>query len=126
MSVVLIFNQEGFGDRPFVERIEAVVLPSRKVLTKTEDESISKVISKYEDRWNEEPDLRESIAESSKKFFEENFDGEIPPPDENDKDFPLAAFYWMVLSNFDNQAVSSEIYADDDAKDILREGGWFE
>jgi len=126
MSVVLIFEHDPDGkEETFAERVHTVVLPSRKVITKDGSDDIAEMLSRYEDRWREEPTLRENVASLSKNFFEENFDGEIPPPDEDDKDFPLAAFYWMVLSAFDTQIGSSAIFADEDAKDILREGGWF-
>ena len=67
------------------------------------------------------------MAKDSKDSYLENFPGDntISPPDPNDENFPLSAFYWMILEKVDSQSGSSEIYSDEDAKELLREGGWF-
>ena len=126
MSVVLIYSHEANTGLSLAERIHTAVLPSRKVLAKEGESDLAKYLANYETRWKEDPELRESVARRSKDFYLENFDGgEMSPPDPNDKNFPLSAFYWMILDKFDSQSGSSEIYSDEEAKKLLREGGWF-
>ena len=100
-------------------------MPSHKVIQKSESDDVVGYLGEFEERWKNDAQLRERIAEDSKDFYLENFEGKISPPDPNDEDFPLSAFYWMILQKFDSQSVSSAIFADDDAKSLLREGGWF-
>ena len=111
MAVLLIYNHESDPNVPLAERIHTAVLPSRKVLAKEGESDLAKYLANYETRWKEDPELRESVARRSK--------------DPNDKNFPLSAFYWMILDKFDSQSGSSEIYSDEEAKKLLREGGWF-
>lgn len=128
MAVVLIYNNLGEnGEKAsLAERIHTVILPSRKVIVKEGESQLAEYFSGYEARWNESPELREAVAKNSKDFYLENFDGgELSPPDPNDKNFPLSAFYWMILEKFDSQSTGSEILNDKDAKELLREGGWF-
>lgn len=127
MSVVLIYDHEGDTGLPLAKRITNVVLPSRKVLSRGENDYLADHIGGYVDRWKDDSDLRQSIANKSKDFYLENFtdDDDMLPPDPNEEDIPLSAFYWIILQNFDNQAVSSEIFADDVARELLKEGGWF-
>ena len=127
MSVVLIYDHEGDTGLPLAKRITNVVLPSRKVLSRGENDYLADHIGGYVDRWKDDSDLRQSIANKSKDFYLENFadDDDMLPPDPNEEDIPLSAFYWMILQNFDNQAVSSEIFSDDVARELLKEGGWF-
>jgi hypothetical protein len=127
MSVVLIYDHEGDTGLPLAKRITNVVLPSRKVLSQNENDYLVDHIGGYVDRWKNDSDLRQSIANKSKDFYLENFadDDDMLPPDPNEEDIPLSAFYWIILQNFDNQAVSSEIFADDVARELLKEGGWF-
>jgi len=128
MSVVLIYDHEGDTGLPLAKRITNVVLPSRKVLSRGENDYLADHIGGYVDRWKDDSDLRQSIANKSKDFYLENFadDNDMLPPDPNEEDIPLSAFYWIILQNFDNQAVSSEIFADDVARELLKEGGWFD
>ena len=128
MSVVLIYNHLGEKGQKasLAERVHTVILPSRKVIVKEGDSQLAEYFAGYEARWNESPELREAVAKNSKDFYLENFDGgELSPPDPNDKNFPLSAFYWMILEKFDSQSTGSEILNDKDAKELLREGGWF-
>jgi len=128
MSVVLIYNHLGEKGQKasLAERVHTVILPSRKVIVKEGESQLVEYFAGYEDRWNESPELREAVAKNSKDFYLENFDGgELSPPDPNDKNFPLSAFYWMILEKFDSQSTGSEILNDKDAKELLREGGWF-
>ena len=123
MAVVLIYRHEGDTDLSLAERIHTAVLPSRKVIVKEGESELAEYFANYEVRWNESPELRDEVAKWSKVFYLENFDGgEMSPPDPNDKNFPLSAFYWMILERFDSQSGSSEIYSDEDAKELLREG----
>lgn len=124
MSVVLIFDEV---DKPLAERVLAVVLPSRKVIEKDDsEEGITEYLGEFADRWKDNESLRESVSESGKSFYERHFpNGEFTAPDPNDEEISLGAFYYMILQRFDNQAISSAIYTDDNAKEILREGGWF-
>ena len=124
MSVVLIYDEV---DAPLEERILAVVLPSRKVIEKDDsEEGITEYLGEFADRWKDNKSLRESISESGKSFYERHFtNGEFTDLDPNDEEISLGAFYYMILQRFDNQAIGSSIYTDDDAKAILREGGWF-
>ena len=128
MLVVLIYNHLGEKGQKasLAERVHTVILPSRKVIVKEGDSQLAEYFAGYEARWNESPELREAVAKNSKDFYLENFDGgELSPPDPNDKNFPLSAFYWMILEKFDSQSTGSEILNDKDAKELLREGGWF-
>lgn len=127
MSVVLIYNHEGDTDLPLAKRITHVVLPSRKVLSQKGNDYTVDHIGGYVDRWKENPEERQSIANRSKDFYLENFsdDEDMLPPNPNEEDIPLSAFYWMILQSFDNQAVSSEIFDDAVARELLTEGGWF-
>ena len=128
MSVVLIYNNLGEKGEEvsLAERIHTVILPSRKVIVKEGESELAEYFANYEVRWNESPELREAVAKNSKDFYLKNFDGgDMSPPDPNDTTFPLSAFYWMILDKFDSQSGSSEIYSDEEAKKLLREGGWF-
>ena len=128
MAVVLIYSHLGKkgAETPLAERIHTVILPSRKVIVKEGESQLVEYFAGYEDRWNESPELREAVAKNSKDFYLKNFDGgDMSPPDPNDTTFPLSAFYWMILDKFDSQSGSSEIFHDDEAKKLLREGGWF-
>jgi hypothetical protein len=123
MSVVLIYNQV---DLPFAETIKAVALPSRKVITKDEDPSLVEYLAEYATRWKNDPELRHALADGSKDFYLKNFsDLGMEVVDENDEEMSVSAFYWMILRNFDSQSMSSAIYSDESAKELLREGGWF-
>jgi len=126
MAVVLIYRHEGDTDLSLAERIHTAVLPSRKVIVKEGEYDLSEYLAEYEVRWKEDSELRQALSQGSKDFYLENFDGgEMSPPDSNAEEMPLSAFYWMILQNFDSQSTSSEIYSDEDAKELLREGGWF-
>lgn len=123
MSVVLIYDEI---DAPLEERVLAVALPSRKVIEKDDsEEGIAEYLGDFADRWKQNTVSREAIRESSQSFYDKNFpDGELDiDPDEDE--IPLGAFYWMILQRFDNQSVGSAIFTDDRAKEILREGDWF-
>ena len=123
MSVVLIYDEI---DAPLEERVLAVALPSRKVIEKDDsEEGIGEYLGDFADRWKQNDVSRESIKESSQSFYDKNFpDGELDI-DSDEDEIPLGAFYWMILQRFDNQSVGSAIFTDDRAKEILREGDWF-
>ena len=126
MAVLLIYSHEANTGLSLAERIHTAVLPSRKVIAKEGESELAEYLANYEVRWNESPELRDEVAKWSKVFYLENFDGgEMSPPDPNDKNFPLSAFYWMILERFDSQSTGSEILNDEDAKELLHEGGWF-
>ena len=127
MSVVLIYNQEGGGAPSLAESIQVVVLPSRKILSQKEDDYLIDYLGEYAERWKEDPELRQGLSDSCKDFYLENFpdDDDMSPPDPNAEEIPISAFYWMILTNFDSQAMSSAIFSDDEARELLKEGGWF-
>ena len=130
MSVVLIYNQEGDqegGASSLAEAVQVVVLPSRKVLSRKEDDYLIDYLGGYADRWKDDSELRHALANGSKDFYLENFPGDddLSPADPNAEEMPLSAFYWMILTSFDSQSMSSAIFSDDEARELLKEGGWF-
>ena len=129
MPVLLIYDQEGYGiGSSLAESIRAVVLPSRKILTREEDDYLIEYLGEYADRWKENSELRHSLADDSKDFLLENFpgDNDMSPPNPDAEEMPISAFYWMILTKFDSQSMSSGIFSDDEARELLQEGGWFE
>jgi hypothetical protein len=127
MSVVLIYNQEGGGESSLAEAVRVAILPSHKVLSRDEDDYLIDYLGKFSDRWKEDSMLRRSLADGSKDFYLENFpgDNDLSPADPNAAEMPLSAFYWMILTRFDSQTMSSAIFSDDEARELLKEGGWF-
>ena len=51
--------------------------------------------------------------------------GDLTAPEAGDSEMPLSAFYWEILRLYDTQVMSSGIFLDDEARDLLEEGGWF-
>ena len=40
-------------------------------------------------------------------------------------EIPPLAYFWEILRRNNNQTVASEIFSDDDARELLKKGGWF-
>jgi len=125
MAVTLIYNNS--ENTPLAENIVAVALPSFKILTRDNDSDIPDHLGSLPDRWKaNENNYRSRIVENSTKFFEDNFDdGELSAPDAGDSEMPVSAFYSEILRLYDTQVMSSGIFSDDEAREILQEGGWF-
>ena len=125
MAVTLIYNNS--ENTPLAKNIVAVALPSFKVLTRDNDSDIPDHLGGLPDRWKaNENDYRSRIVDDSTKFFEDNFsNGDLTAPEAGDREMPLSAFYWEILRLYDTQVMSSGIFLDDEARDLLEEGGWF-
>ena len=125
MAVTLIYNNS--ENTPLAKNIVAVALPSFKVLTRDNDSDIPDHLGGLPDRWKaNENDYRSRIVDDSTKFFEDNFsNGDLTAPEAGDSEMPLSAFYWEILRLYDTQVMSSGIFLDDEARDLLEEGGWF-
>lgn len=125
MAVALIYKND--DKLPLAKSIVAVVLPSKKVLTQEPESEISDYIGEFPDRWkNDEGNYRTRIVDSSGDFFEKEFpDGELTAPKADEEEMPLSALYWEILRIFDSQAMGSGLFSDDEARQLLEEGGWF-
>ena len=125
MAVTLIYNTDEKG--PLSDNILAVVLPSFKVLTKESDSDIPEYLDSFPNRWKaNESGYRERIVETSEDFFVDNTDSiDLVAPEVNEDEMPLSAFYWEILRVYNSQVLSSGIFSDDEARELLQEGGWF-
>lgn len=125
MAVTLIYTNS--ENTPLAKNIVAVALPSFKVLTRDNDSDIPDHLGGFPDRWKaNNNNYRSRIVEDSVKFFEDNFtNGELSAPEAGDSEMPVSAFYWEILRLYDTQVMSSGIFSDDEAREILQEGGWF-
>ena len=125
MAVTLIYSN--YEEIPLAKRVIAVVLPSYKVLTKDEGSDLPEYIGQFPDRWKtNENNYRNRIVDGSGDFFEEKFpNGELTAPEVDADEMPLSAFYWEILRLFDHQAMSSGIFFDDEARELLKDEGWF-
>ena len=125
MAVTLIYNNS--ENTPLAENIVAVALPSFKILTRDNDSDIPDHLGGLPDRWKaNENNYRSRIVENSTKFFEDNFaDGELSAPDAGDSEMPVSAFYSEILRLYDTQVMSSGIFSDDEARELLKDEGWF-
>jgi hypothetical protein len=123
MAVLLIFEED---ERPTEERIVVAVLPSRKVLTKNEGVTASyqKWFNEFPEDWQNSKEYRETVIKDSESFFERSVH-ELAVPTADSDEMPIGAFYWEIMRLHNNQAVGSAIFSDDEARDLLHKGGWF-
>ena len=127
MAVVLIHDETGDMDNEYL----AVVLPSHKVIMSDDTYDIARFIGRFSEKWADD-EFRQWVTSASRDFLADKADqiDNIELAEDNveysaDSDAPLGAFYYWIIRNFDSQSRSASIHSDEQAKNILKEVGWF-
>jgi len=135
MAILLIWdiiNDFDEEESEWPNNIKAAVLPNKKVLINDDESSyIPEHIKSITAKWSENgSEFRNNIDGSAKLLFNSN-EAELKEAgltyseDIETDEIPISHFFTAVLNRYDNQAVSSGIFSNEEAKQLLGDGGWF-